>query len=138
MSNNWWANKLGTQQPAPRQEMPLPPSQIPMTPMPGTATPFTGNNPYANQTTSGQQPYLPSSGNATSCPSCRSKNYMKVGSQVTQGGAVDAWRCYDCGYPKVQTGTGIAGVNAPSAGPTQAAIQVPTGGWNPTTIIGKL
>ena len=63
---------------------------------------------------------------------------MKVGSQVTQAGSVDAWRCYDCGYPLTQTGTGIAGVNAPSAGPTQAAVQVPTGGWNPTTIIGKL
>ena len=121
MSNNWWATKLGQpQQPQPRQEMPLPASQVPMARMPQAAP----NQPAT---------YLPSS-----WPSCRSKNYMKVGSQVTANGSVDAWRCYDCGYPLTQTGTGLAGVNAPSAGPTQAAFQVPTGGFNPTTIIGKL
>lgn len=126
MSNNWWATKLGQpQQAQPRQEMPLPASQVPMARMPQSTNP---------QPTT----FLPSSGNASNCPSCRSKNYMKVGSQVTSSGAVDAWRCYDCGYPLTQTGTGIAGVSAPSAGPTQAAVQVPTGGFNPTTIIGKL
>lgn len=127
MSNNWWAQKLGgTSQPVaqPRQEMPLPPSQIPMSRMPQAPI---------------QQPaLLPSSGASTHCPSCRSNNYMKVGAQVTQGGAVDAWRCYDCGYPVVQRGSGMSGISAPSAGPTQAAVQVPTGGWNPTTIIGHI
>jgi hypothetical protein len=125
MSNNWWSNKLGTQQPAQRVEMPTAPSQQPMAKVPQSTN---------TQTTT----FLPSNGNSTSCPSCRSKNYMKVGSQVTQSGAVDAWRCYDCGYPLTQTGTGIAGANVPSAGPTQAAIQVPTGGFNPTTIFGHM
>lgn len=124
MSNNWWANKLGQAQPQPRQEMPLPASQVPMA--------------RAPQPAPAQSTYLPSTGATSNCPSCRSKNYMKVGSQVTQSGAVDAWRCYDCGYPKVQSGTGIGGVSAPSAGPTQAAVQVPTGGWNPQTIIGHI
>ena len=134
MSNNWWAQKLGAQQPAPRQEMPKPMSQQPMSLMPGVMP----NQPTNYGQPQAPQMVLPSTGAVTNCPSCRSKNYMKVGSQVTQGGAVDAWRCYDCGYPKVQSGTGIGGVSTPSAGPTQAAIQVPTGGWNPTTIIGHI
>lgn len=125
MANNYWASKLSPQQPAQRVEMPAAPSQQPMARVPQTSTPQTG-------------PYLPSNGNSTSCPSCRSKNYMKVGSQVTQAGSVDTWRCYDCGYPLVQTGTGMAGANVPSAGPTQAAFQVPTAGFNPTTIIGHI
>lgn len=124
MSNNWWASKLGQAQPQQRQEMPLPASQIPMA--------------RAPQPAPQQSAFLPSNGASSSCPSCRSKNYMKVGSQVTASGSVDAWRCYDCGYPLVQRGSGIGGVSTPSAGPTQAAVQVPTGGWNPTTIIGHI
>jgi hypothetical protein len=125
MSNNWWANKLGQQQAQPRQEMPAAPSQIPMARMPQPV----------------QQPatFLPSSGGVSTCPSCRSKNYMKVGSQVTATGAVDAWRCYDCGYPIVQRGSGMSGISAPASGPTQAAIQVPTAGWQgATNVVEKM
>jgi hypothetical protein len=127
MATNWFADKLGTPQPQARQEMPLPPSQIPM-----------ARAPQAQP----QQPQidrnLGSMNEASRCPECRSGNYMKVGSQITANGSVDAWRCYDCGYPKIQQGSGGRGVSVPSQGPTQAAIQVPTGGWNPTTIIGHL
>lgn len=125
MSNSWWANKLGQQQPRPADLPPMPPSQQPM-------TRYTPPTP--------QQPNLPpSSAGPTQCPGCRGNNYAKIGQQVTASGAVPTYRCYDCGYPLVQSGSGLGGANsAPSQGPTQAAKQVPTGGWNPTTIVDRI
>jgi hypothetical protein len=35
-------------------------------------------------------------------------------------------------------GTGIVGQGGQSSGPVQAATQVPTGGFNPQTIIGHI
>ena len=73
------------------------------------------------------------------CPECRSVNYAVAAKQITSNGQVESWRCYDCGYPIVQSGSKLGGASsAPSAGPAQRATQVETGGWNPTTIIGKL
>jgi len=127
MTSNWFAGKLGAA-PVEQQRpsnMPTAPSQRPMTMAPQAQPPQMDRN-------------LGSMANTGRCPECRSGNYMKVGSQVTDRGSVDAWRCYDCGYPKIQQGSGARGVSVPSQGPTQAAVQVPTGGWNPTTIIGHL
>lgn len=120
MSNNsWWANKLSGQAPQPRQDNmpPMPPSQQPMSPAPQSYP---------------RQPNLPpSSSQTSSCPECRSTNYGSV------EGAKP--RCYECGYPIRQSGSGMGkGISVPMEGPTQAAVQIPTGGWNPTTIIGKL
>ena len=123
MSNNWWANKLGQPQSAPRQEMPAPPSQRPMSYAPPSSAPA-----FQQQ---GARPIA--SAQASKCPSCGSGNYGSI--EGTKA------RCYECGYPIVQSGSGmgkgITGGPTPS-GPTQAAVQVATGGWNPTTIIGKL
>lgn len=122
MSNNWWANKLGQPQTT-RQEMPLPPSQVPMSYAPPAQSPS-----FQQQ---GVRPTA--SAQAGRCPGCGSGNYGSI--ENTKA------RCYDCGYPIVQSGSGMGkGISGgpQASGPTQAAVQVPTGGWNPTTIIGKL
>jgi hypothetical protein len=119
MSSSWWANKLGTQQPAQpaRTMQPTQPAQVQQ---PNPVPPQQYNTPPVN--------YTP----AERCPGCGSGNY---------GGATPEARkrCYDCGYPIQQSGSGSFGVQGPrSQGPTQPAKQVASGGFNPTTIIGKL
>lgn len=116
-SQNWWASKLGGQPSAPapiQQPRPQQPNLIPA-----------GQN---NST----PPVVASP--SERCPGCGSFNY---------GGATpeSRKRCYDCGYPIVQSGSGLGkGITSgpQASGPAQPAKQVPTGGWNPTTIIGKL
>ena len=103
--------------PAPRQDTSTVPMQQPAYQQP--------------QMPQAQQPQMPPV-QVNRCPGCGSSNY---------GGATpeSRKRCYDCGYPIQQSGTGVGkGISVPMEGPTQASIQVPTGGWNPTTIIGKL
>ena len=118
MSNDWWAKKLGA---------PVQPQQPPQYVAPQPAT-------YAQPS----QPHYPPSQQVTPqaarCPGCGSGNYG--------GTAETRARCYDCGYPIQQSGSGvgkgITGTGQQAVGPTQPAVQVQTGGWNPTTIIGKL
>lgn len=116
MSQDWWSKKLTGQ----------PPSYPPVAPQP-VQPPVQPQQPVV------QQPRLPQSSRVDSrCPGCGSGNY---------GGATPESRprCYDCGYPITQSGTGVPGINqGQAAGPTQAAKQIQTGGWNPTTIIGKI
>lgn len=116
MSSNWWATKLNAQPSAPTQRPVVP--QAPQAPMP--------QQPMNYPPTQQQVPLT------ERCPGCGSNNY---------GGATpeSRKRCYDCGYPIQQSGSGVGkGVNVPLEGPTQSAVQVQTGGWNPQTIIGKL
>lgn len=127
MSNNWWAKKLGT---------PVQPSSTPSTNLP----PGTVYRP-PQQTPNVQVSYDPnqdqlvtkaqSARDTERCPGCMSGNYMApVGTQRK--------RCYDCGYPIVQAGTGAGGTGS-SSGPTIAAKQPnQSGGFNPTTIVGRL
>lgn len=122
MSNaEWFARKLGTQPPTP--VMP----QVPLAqPQPAT---------YAQP----QRPQYPPSQQMTPqaerCPGCGSGNY---------GGATpeSRKRCYDCGYPIQQSGSGIGngivGQGGQASGPAQPARQVQSGGFNPTTIIGHI
>jgi hypothetical protein len=120
MTSNWWANKLGTtpvpQQPS-YQGVAIPQQQAPQTPNAPQNYP-TMRTPVGDR-----------------CPGCGSGNY---------GGATpdSRKRCYDCGYPIQQSGsgmgTGIVGQGGQSSGPVQAATQVPTGGFNPQTIIGHI
>lgn len=125
MSNNWWANKLGApQQPAQPQQ--------PMAPVPQNYTPQQPSYPPQPAPT---QYYPPSQNIATTprCPGCGSGNYA--------GGENSRARCYDCGYPIQQSGSGVGKgiVGGPQAsGPPQAARQVASGGFNPQTIIGHI
>ncbi len=121
MSSDWWSKKLTGQ-----------PASYPPVAQPAPQVPQQFQQPI-QQPVQPQQPRLPQSATATSrCPGCGSGNY---------GGATPESRprCYDCGYPITQSGTGVPGINQGQApGPTQAAKQIQTGGWNPTTIIGKI
>jgi hypothetical protein len=48
-------------------------------------------------------------------------------------------RCYDCGYPISQSGSGMPGMRIPTNGNTQAAKQVSTANnFNPTTIVDRI
>lgn len=118
--SNWWADKLGTPQSVPQQRVASTP---PTTPQPAYLPPDV------------RQHTLPASATTTSrCPGCGSGNY---------GGATPEARprCYDCGYPLTQSGSGVGkGIaGGPQAsGPAQASKQVATGGFNPQTIIGHI
>lgn len=117
MSSSWWANKLGTPVPQPTPQY--------VAPQPAT---------YVQP----QQPSYPPSQQMTPpaprCPGCGSGNY---------GGTPESRpRCYDCGYPIMQSGSGVGkgimGQGGEATGPAVPARQIKTGGWNPNTIIGKI
>jgi hypothetical protein len=65
------------------------------------------------------------------CPNCASANY--VGTAETRS------RCYDCGYPIVQQGSGTPGIRtAGGSGPATPAKQVATNGYNPNVIVDRI
>jgi hypothetical protein len=120
MSSNWWANKLGTTpvpQAQPQQQQPYVPPTV---------------NVGQQGTPPVQQTYTPS----PRCPGCGSGNY---GASAMTPEARP--RCYDCGYPIQQSGSGVGkGIQSgqSSGGPAAPARQVTPGGFNPTTIIGHI
>jgi len=119
-SSNWWAKQLGTNPPAPRPVSPPEVSgthqpQMPAVPLPQSYAP-TPNYPQ-----------VPQQQLAPVCPSCRSGNYG--------GPAGYKPRCYDCGYPIEQSGSGLGkGITGgpQASGPATPAKQVATGGFNGT------
>jgi hypothetical protein len=116
MSSSWWNSKLGGQPSQDSRPPVMPPAyQQPAVPQPPART---ANLPM-------------SAGVADRCPNCASGNY---------GGATpeSRKRCYDCGYPIQQSGSGMPGVRVPSEGPVQAAKQVGTGGFNPQQIVDRI
>lgn len=124
MSNaDWFAKKLNVPQ-QPQQPTPQVQPQY-VAPQPATYAPSTEGYPPTQQMTP----------QAARCPGCGSGNY---------GGATPEARkrCYDCGYPLQQSGsgmgTGIVSGGGQSSGPAQPSQQVQAGGWNPTTIIGHI
>jgi len=122
MSNaDWFAKKLGV--PQQQQEAGPQPTYVPQV-----------QNPIPSVAQPSYPPATPAIPRGDRCPGCGSGNY---------GGATPEARkrCYDCGYPITQSGSGMGkGITSgPTAGgPTQATTQVPTGGWNPNTIIGHI
>jgi ribosomal protein S27AE len=125
--NNWWAKKLGnpglntsaTPPTAPLSNLPYAPQQQ----QPNTRVAYDQNS---DQLVSKAQ----SSRDMERCPGCMSGNYMApVGTQRK--------RCYDCGYPIVQAGTGLGGTGQ-GGSPIAAKQPNQDGGFNPTTIIGRV
>ena len=125
-SADWFAKKMGA--PAPQQ----PNYQQP-----------THQAPMQHQTPAHelmQEPQVQSTARpvasieSSTCPGCGSKNYGRS-PMAPESKA----RCYDCGYPLVQSGSGM-GAAGPQAtgGPAIPAKQVATGGWNPQGIIGHI
>lgn len=125
-NNNWWANKLGTQ--APTQNTP------PTSPPQPNIYRAPQQSPNVQVSYDPQQDQLvtraQSARDVERCPGCMSGNYMApVGTQRK--------RCYDCGYPIVQAGTGVGGTG--QNGTTIAAKQPNQGGgFNPTTIVDRI
>jgi len=127
MSNDWWSRKMGS--PAPRQT--LPPTQQQQQPVQPPNPGYVAVNP----TVSIEPQVLPPSAlNPQRCPGCGSGNYVKPSPELKA-------RCYDCGYPIQQSGSGLGkGITSgpQASGPAQPAKQVATGGFNPQTIIGHI
>lgn len=127
-SSNWWANKLGSVGPAAR---PTPsasgPPVRPAVSVTGTQAhrmPVQYSQEDDTLTTKAQ--HLKK---ASFCPECGSGNYMVMNGNYS--------RCYDCGYPIVQSGSGMP--NSTSTAPTRAARQVSTSNnYNPGQIIGRI
>lgn len=127
-NNDWWANKLGGKTSS-------------------SPTPATGPAPGVPYTPPAQQPnvqvnYDPENDQLVSkartarmsdrCPECNSGNYFAP--QGTQ-----RMRCYDCGYPVMQSGSGAGTTGGSGSGPTQAAKQVGQGGgFNPNVIVDRI
>jgi len=120
-STNWWAGKLNAPQTGPSSLPPLPPTSPPQ---PGPYNPV-------------QQPQIPqqmpASAMAQKCPNCRSGNYGSGDPSIKA-------RCYDCGYPIVQSGSGTPGIGQQSTGgAAQPTRQISTANnFNPQGIIGHI
>jgi ribosomal protein S27E len=124
MSNSWYTSKLGNGTAA------VPPTPPVAQPQP---VPY---NPIPQQPQTPQQPQaMPQSAmTAARCPGCGSGNYGSGDPSIKA-------RCYDCGYPIVQSGSGLGkGVTGPQAsGPAQPARQTSTANnFNPQGIIGHI
>lgn len=125
MSNSdWFARKMGVPQAQPASIPQTQPQYV--APQPAT---------YVQPTQGQYPPQVQATPPAPTCPSCRSINYGSI-----EGARA---RCYDCGYPIVQSasglGKGIVNPGQASAGPAVPVNQPATGnGFNPGTIIGHI
>ena len=123
MSSSWWDKKLGVPQaPAPTTQ----PSYIPQ------PTSYPQQGPVQLPPSQSYPPPTPAIPMGTRCPSCGSGNYVGGHAGVGQG---TRERCFDCGYPIQQSGSGLGkGISGPRAsGPATPAKQIATPGFNGTT-----
>jgi ribosomal protein S27AE len=127
MSNDWWSRKLSNGPQQPNRPPTAPPSQIPYRPYPTTSSPQVSYDPESDQTTVSR---ARSAKLSDRCPECNSGNYFAP--QGTQ-----RMRCYDCGYPVLQSGSG-GGLPSDSSGPATPARQVASSGFNPKVIVDRI
>ena len=128
MASNWWAEKLGG---APASQ-PSTPAVSPPTPNIYRATPGAPNTPVSYDPNQDQLVTRAQSARASSrCPGCNSGNYMAAP-------GTERYRCYDCGYPIVQQGSGLAGSGTGNGSSTPAKQVGQGGGFNPTTIVDRI
>jgi hypothetical protein len=126
-SADWYAKRLGNQ--TPRESVPpsMPAPREVYTPPARAANVQVSYDQTRDQLVTKAQ----SSRQQERCPGCYSVNYMAPPGSTRQ-------RCYDCGYPLVQAGTG-AGMPSESSGPVQAARQPSKGtGFNPNIIVDRI
>jgi hypothetical protein len=96
MSNsNWWANKLGGSPVSTPTPATTPPPGNVYRATPGAPNTQVNYDPNQDQLVTKAQ----SARASDRCPACYSGNYMS-----SPGGG--RMRCYDCGYPIVQQGSG--------------------------------
>lgn len=127
-NNNWWANKLGgtpSQQPStPSVSPPIPNTYVAQPGMPNTPVNY---DPNRDQLVSKAM----SARNSAQCPNCYSGNYF-----APMG--TNKMRCYDCGYPVLQQGSG-AGLPSGQGGAATPAKQVNQGGgFRPNVIVDRI
>jgi hypothetical protein len=127
MSSNWWANKLGGTPNSTPTPATAPPQGNVYRATPGAPNTQVSYDHNQDQLVTKAQ----SARAADRCPACYSGNYMS-----SPGGG--RMRCYDCGYPIIQQGSGLSGTGTGN-GPVVASKQVgQSGGFNQTTIEGRL
>lgn len=129
MSSNWWANKLGS--PAPRQSTPpaAPPARVPVQVSPaqahGIPVEYDPNQDTLTTTKAA------SARQTDMCPECMSGNYFAAPGSKYQ-------RCYDCGYPVIQSGSGPTMPSTNSGQAVTPAKQITGAGYQPNQIVGRI
>lgn len=114
---SFWEKKMrGEQESRPRPALPPMPNPTPV------------QQRYSTPPT---QPRTPMADPDSHCPECGSANY---------GGAVGTQmkRCFDCNYGGTYRNPSQGLPVAQTEGPTKAATQVETGGYNPQQVIGRV
>lgn len=123
-SQSWWASKIGV---APSRPS-TPPSGPPAPAYPMPAQPVSVPVRYdsaSDEATRAQSQVL-----RDRCPDCGSGNYFAASRETKP-------RCFDCGYPVVQSTSGMAGMS--SDAPVHRSRQVSTeSNFNPQQIIGRI
>jgi hypothetical protein len=126
MSNvDWYAKKLSGQKPTttPPVSPPKPVTYVPQVQTPNVQVSY-------DQKEDQLVTRAMSAKETENCPGCYSGNYFApMGTQRK--------RCYDCGYPIVQAGTGVTGTG--TGNPATPAKQVGQGGgFRPDVIIDRI
>lgn len=126
-TNDWWAKKLGTGQ-TPRQAPPVAPNpQVPYIPQVQQPNVQVEYDAETDRLTSRAR----SKNLVERCPECNSGNYFAP--QGTQ-----RMRCYDCGYPVMQSASGGGMPSGSSGGNVQKTKQVASTGFNPNIIVDRV
>lgn len=129
MANDWWSRKLANENRTVGSTPPVAPApRATWTPGQQVTNPQVQYDPARDQLTVNK---AQSSRQTENCPQCYSGNYFApMGTQKM--------RCYDCGYPVVQSGSG-AGTPSGDGAPATPARQVHTGNnFNPNVIVDRI
>jgi len=127
-NSDWWSKKMGAASATRQDSPPTGPSRsVPYTPPPQQPNVQVNYDPNLDQLVTKAQ----SAKKNDYCPNCSSGNYFApAGTQ--------RMRCYDCGYPVMQGGSG-AGMPSGSGAPATPAKQVgQSGGFNPNIIVDRI
>lgn len=125
--SDWWSRKLGGGSTTPSTPPTQPPSQVPYQPYPQAQNPQVSYDPQRDTLVT----KAVSARDTSRCPECGSGNYM-----APQG--TNRMRCYDCGYPLVQSGSG-GGLPSDSSGPATPSRQTSQGsGFRPDVIVDRI
>lgn len=123
---DWYARKLSGQRPTESSPPSTPPRPVTYTPQVQTPNVQVSYDEQQDQLVTRAM----SARESERCPGCYSGNYFAPAGTQRK-------RCYDCGYPIVQGGSGITGTG--TGGPATPAKQVgQSGGFNPQIIVDRI
>lgn len=101
---NWWARKLNAPVPPPQLAPAAPPTQF--APQLPTAPANVGRKAPSHTKASG------------TCPECGGENYFSARYERVPG-SLPAPRCFDCGYPVVQSTSGMTSTSEGGTAPSK-------------------